>query len=156
MKDEIEKMINDYGKKVCSKMAGLIRDELTETAQNAIAAFYNDYDPKYYSRHYTNFQKRSFRKYYSNPHNKIFTGGVELTPGLLEEYYQEDADVVFDSVYAGFHGPMGYDVNPSKKQILPHRMQPSPMDMILDKREEILDNVDYYRDKAISMILKEV
>ncbi len=153
---DLENEIMNYAKAVARKTAGMIRDELTEIAKDAIDAFYSDYDPKFYRRHFYNFKEKSFRKYYSNPHNKVYTGGVELTPNLLDEIYSDDADEVFDSVYAGFHGPVGYSVNDIKGQRHPRRMYPSPMDLILDKREEIIDNIDKYVNKAQKLVSKEV
>lgn len=151
--NNLAKQLEQYAIQVCVKAAGLIRDELTETASNAIQAFYADYQPIYYKRHYDNFQKRSFRKYYSNPHNKIITGGVELTPNLMNDYYQDPVQEVFDMVYAGFHGPasaipIGYStsnyVGFSNHFTPVPQMKPSPMEMILERKEDIVNNINDY------------
>lgn len=143
---EVEKDTRKYVGKILSATAGKIRDDLTEEAFNSIAYFYTSYSPKYYHRHYYNFMERSFEKYYSNPHNVIYRGGVRLTPEKLEELYTDPAPQVFDVVFAGFHGvqsaiDFGYDARP--EATVPN-MSPSPMERILAKRDYIADHIDKY------------
>lgn len=141
--NDVEDEIRQYCKKVLSNVAGQIRDELTQEAQNAIEDFYNDYNPLYYHRHYWNFYNNSFKKYYSNAHGVIFRGGVELTPQNMSDIYKEKPEWVFDSVYAGFHGIAGMFVSPKTFTVTP-RMNPSPMEMLLAKRDNIVKNIDTY------------
>ena len=148
---DVEKEARAYVGKVLSSAAGKIRDDLTEEAFYSITSFYTSYSPKYYHRHYYNFLENSFEKYYSNPHNKIYRGGVKLTPEKLDDLYQDSTREVFDTVYAGLHGPasaitFGYSWNnekPKKFEPVP-RMVPSPMERILAKRDYIVKNIDDY------------
>ena len=154
LKDYLEK----YTKEVSRITAGTIRDELTETAFYAIVQFYEDYSPKHYKRHYYNFLEKSFRKYYSNAHGNVYRGGVEFTPQLMDDIYQsskgyssaEVTEQVFDTVYAGFHGVSSTQIYPQgfAPRFIPHVMSPSPMEIILDRRDEIVDNLQDYILKA--------
>lgn len=156
LEDYIKKKVQEIGRIT----AGKIRDDLTEEAKIAIQAFYDDYSPKYYHRHYYNFKKNSFKKYYANPHNKIYYGGVELTPEALDDLYQDNTEQVFDSVYAGFHGVASmigegyYSIGqtPQKFALVPRRMSPSPMQRLLDKRDYIEKNIQDYLDYAQSKV----
>lgn len=148
---EIENEVRQYVNKVLSSTAGKIRDDLTEEAFNSIAYFYTSYPPKYYHRHYYNFMEHSFEKYYSNPHNKIFRGGVKLTPEKLDDLYQDPSYEVFDTVYSGFHGPAsaithGYSsIGEKPKDFSPvPKMEPSPMERILARRDYIVEHIDSY------------
>ena len=117
--------LRNYSKEVCVGCAAYCRDALTDVAKRAIGNFYSDYTPISYKRHYTNFLKNSFRKYYNNPHGKIIRGGVELTPDLVKDVYMGATGAeVFDFVYAGFHGVS------SALRGQPPAMSPSPMDEI--------------------------
>lgn len=148
---DIERETRQYVGKILSSAAGKIRDDLTEEAFNSIVYFYTSYSPKYYNRHYYNFMENSFEKYYSNPHNKIYRGGVRLTPKKLDDIYQDSTIEVFDTVYAGLHGPasaitFGYSYiseNPHEFSPTP-RMTPSPIERILARRDYIVDHIDDY------------
>ena len=63
------------------------REILSDAVQMAIWSFYADYTPVKYVRHYYNFLKNSYIKYYKNPHNKIIYGGVELSPDNMKDIY---------------------------------------------------------------------
>lgn len=141
---EIEERLTKHANRACSAAAGKARDDLFKEAQTAIAAFYASYDPDYYHRHYWNFEKRSFKKYYSNKHNVVFYGGVELTPQNMQSIYQDSVQEVFDTVFAGFHGPAGMFVSPKTFSTIPPRMTPSPMQRLLKRREMILKNKSKY------------
>lgn len=136
IKDDMEKYKNTLGR----SLAGQFRDELTLTATNAMGAFYGDYPAKKYKRHYYNFMENSFRSYYSNPHNTIFRGGVELTPSAMDSIYDEPVEIVFNDVFElGYHGPQDF---------APAQMSPSPLRIVLDKQNEIYKNPMKYIDKA--------
>ena len=145
--DNIKKYVDDYQKKICSSLASSVADILTKEAGYSIASFYDDYTPKYYHRHFDNFKNNSYRRYYVNSHYKKYTGGVELSPNGLESIYQDPVEEVFDSVYAGFHGPSSMFRNPYSFSPTPV-MNPSPIEMIIRKRDEIADNIDKYIDLA--------
>lgn len=141
---EIETHLEKYAKRVLSAAAGKIRDDLYKEAETAIADFYASYDPIYYRRHYYNFEKNSFRKYYSNKHNSIVYGGVELTPQSLDAIYQDGVQEVFDTVFEGFHGPASMFYTPKTFSVIPPRMIPSPRQRLLNMRKRIIDSPEKY------------
>lgn len=155
---DLKEYLEKYSKEVGRITAASIRDELTETAFNAIVQFYEDYSPKSYQRHYYNFLEKSFRKYYSNAHGNIYRGGVEFTPQLMDDIYQSSngysstqvTEQVFDTVYAGFHGVASTQIYPQgyEPRVIPHVMSPSPMEIIEKRRDEIVDNLQDYILKA--------
>lgn len=156
---ELEAYIKDYANNVARNVAGQIRDDLFDEAKLAIEAFYNSYSPKYYRRHYYNFYNKSFKKYYSNAHCTIYRGGVELTPELMDDIYQDPVQEVFDTVFiAGLHGPagaitFGYDqISEEPKFFTPVRSNAgtvSPYKRIMDKRDYIIDHIQDYIDAAV-------
>ena len=158
---DLREYLENYSKEVCRVTAANIRDELTETAFNAIVQFYESYSPKSYQRHYYNFLEKSFRKYYSNAHGNIFRGGVEFTPQLMDDIYQSSkgyssaqvTEQVFDTVYAGFHGVASTQIYAGDApRYIPSVMNPSPMELVISKRDDIENNLDKYIQKAQSRI----
>ena len=139
----LKKDITRYVGSVMSGTAGKIRDDLTEEAALSISDFYADYTPVYYQRHYYNFTKNSFEKYYVNAHGTIYHGGVRLTPDAMDDIYQDPVVEVFDSVYAGFHGVSSMFVSPRTFTVTPV-MSPSPMERLYQKREDIVNNIEKY------------
>lgn len=150
--------LQKYSATVAISLATQVRDEMNTTAQKAIEDFYNHYRPKngeplYYKRHYYNFRKKSFTKYYKNPHNSIIRGGVELTPYNLDDVYRADTEYVFNLVYLGYHGNVG--MFPHHVTNVPPVMSPNPLDILLDKRNEIIKNINEYKEYAIEKANKE-
>ena len=129
--------LNTYSQNVAKFAAIEVRDIMADTACDAIEAFYADYEPDLYLRNYYNFRKKSYKKYYHNSHDKIFSGGIILTPENMDELYIHKtvsplaehptwgapASQVFETVMDGWHGlpgtqwhgirlkhgPIGYD-----------------------------------------------
>lgn len=142
----LEQDLRKYANAVARNAASAVADELMTEADNVIQEFYADYTPQYYQRHFYNFENNSYLRYYSNPHNTIFRGGVELTPDALDNIYNYPGSGVFASVYAGYHGlPLGSTPV----------MFPSPMNRLYMKQEEIIKNIDQYIDAAKSMASRE-
>ena len=141
---EIETHLEKYAKRVLSAAAGKIRDDLYKEAETAIADFYASYDPIYYRRHYYNFEKNNFKKYYSNKHNSLVYRRVELTPQSLDAIYQDGVQEVFDTVFEGFHGPAGMFYTPKTFSVIPPRMIPSPRQRLLNMRKRIMDSPEKY------------
>lgn len=141
--EDVRKDLTKYMQNVLSGTAAKIRDDLTEEAFNSIKFFYASYTPSYYKRHYYNFLNKSFKKYYANPHNVIYRGGVQLTPEEMDDIYQDPTYEVFDSVYAGFHGVSSMFYAPYSFSVTPV-MEPSPMQRILDRRDYIVSHIDDY------------
>jgi len=149
---ELIKDLKKYTNSVCVSLASQVRDELNITAAKAIEDFYNHYRPKnneplYYKRHYYNFRNNSFTKYYKNPHNSIVRGGVELTPYELDDLYRADTEYVFNLVYLGYHGNV--KMFPHQVSNVPPIMEPNPLTIILNKRNDIIGNINHYKDNAI-------
>lgn len=141
---ELPKEIVEYAQKVCAKTASLIADEMSKTAKYAIDAFYNDYTPNYYKRHYYNFSKNSYKRFYQNRHGKKFVGGIELTPENMDDIYKYPTESVYHFVYDyGYHG-LPLNNTPV--------MSPTPMEILLDKQKEIINNLDKYINKAQEIV----
>ena len=148
--------LNSFAVEVSKQLAKQVRQEMLEAAQTAIIKFYTSWSPEKYKRHYYNFMENSFRGYYKNPHNQIIRGGVELTPYLMDDIYKGSSkykeaggditEYVFNLVYSGYHGniPMlgkgGYVV----------RTEPTPLEIIIKKRNYIVENIKTYKKDAIS------
>ena len=145
--------LKKYSSSICVSLATQVRDEMYDCAKYAINEFYNDYKPLYYKRHYKNFKKNSFRKYYYNPHNSIIRGGVELTPNELNDIYRADKNYVFNLVYSGFHGNVS--MFPFTVGTVPPIMNPSPLEILLDKRDCLINNIEDYLDVAYEKANKQ-
>lgn len=150
--NKLEEKAKKYVQNICRITAGTIRDELTKETASAIAAFYADYTPKYYRRHFYNFQNNSFRKYYSNKHGSVYYGGVKLTPSRMADIYQNPTEEVFDFVYHGFHGVSSGFVSPKTFSVTPV-MKPSPLELIYKKKDYIVNNIDKYIKNAQKQVI---
>lgn len=147
--DDLKDDLKRYSGEVCKSLATRTRDTLYEISQMAIEAFYDDYDPVSYRRHYYNFRNNSFSKLYKNPHNSVFRGGVLLSYEDMDNIYQDSTQEVFDLVYAGIHGVAGGFVSPKSFSRIPPVMNPSPLEMIRIKQKHIVDNIEDYKDSAV-------
>lgn len=145
--------LKTYSSSICTALAAQVRDEMYKEAQFAIEEFYNDYDPLYYKRHYYNFRKNSFIKYYKNPHNSIVRGGIELTPYNMDDIYRAEKEYVFNLVYLGYHGHV--QSFPHEIFNIPPRTKPSPYDILLRKRRNLIRNISDYENKAIDKANKK-
>ena len=149
---ELKNDLKTYATAACVGLATYVRDAMYDEAKTAIAHFYADYEPIYYKRNYYNFEDNSFKKYYSNPHNSIVRGGVELTPDSLDNIYRADAKYVFQLVYTGHHGNVAafphdiYNVPPVTK---------APIQMLLNKRAAIVNGIGSYKDVVMSAAAKK-
>ena len=153
--------LNDYGHNVCLGMAKQVRDELNDEAVYALENFYASYAPKngpilsggyewkfktpkgvpyVYDRTYTNFLKKSFKKYKQDKHHSIVYGGVELSPDFMDSIYQNPVETVFDFVMSGIHGHPSLGLQ---------QMDPSPIEIIRNKKKEIVENIQDYRQYGI-------
>lgn len=136
--------LQQYGRQVCKRAAGAIRDDLYDSAQNAMTAFYADYQPKWYKRHYYNFEQRSINKYYANNHGSVYHGGVDLSTERMVPFYQDPVYEVFDLVWHGFHG------SPAKTTLdIRPVMRPSPIELVEREQQNIVNNIQGYIDNAL-------
>ena len=134
--------INDYCKNVAKYTVISFRDELATSMKSEIDRFYNSYHPKRYRRHYNLYN--TFKKHYVNSHNTIYYGGIVLDPSHMEDgIYNEEPENVYNATLVfGFHGiPFN----------APAVISPSPIDVILDKYDEMLDNAESYGLKGAEM-----
>lgn len=126
--------LENFRKVWVGEAAKIARDELTETAKEAIRAFYRDYTPSDYQRHYYNFLTNSFKPLYKNNHRVTYSGGIWITLDELDQIYRGDATMIGEQVYAGEHGhweTLGTDM-PTPV------MSPSPMEIIMNKYNEMV------------------
>ena len=145
--------VDNFANATISDMAMTVRDELTEAAHNAMINFYKHYTPMFYERNgdfngNKGFLNTGYKPYYINKHRSTARGGVEI-PGDVKGYYRYDINKISDFVWAGFHGPpIGHNVNTPV-------MSPSPMEMVLKRRQEIIDNeLPWIKAKAIAKAKK--
>lgn len=127
-----------------------ISTALTEEAHMAIKDFYGSYhpNPESYIRHY-NFWK-SYRKI-NRDINGTRYAGVELLPDNLPDVYSglDSSPVdVFYRVYLGAHGIASYQGK------IPF-MSPSPFTRLINKRNEILSNINEYVNRAYEKTKKD-
>ena len=162
---ELSKEIEQYSRDIAKQLAIETRENLYKIAFKAISAFYSDYSPIYYKRHrpISYNLRKSYRKFYANPHNTIYRGGVELSSEWMDDLYRADTDYVFNLVYAGYHGnilmlpwekedrdgpPFGTLKN------IPPIMSPSPLEIILNARDNMVKNMAY-KANAIAQKVKK-
>lgn len=138
---DIAQEIERYSKDIARELAIKTREELYKSANKAINYFYADYTPIYYHRHLpvTSNIKRSFRKYYANPHNTIFSGGIEMSSGWMNDVYRADTDYIATLVYSGYHGNVLMLPQPITN--VPPITHPSPIMRILNTRDKIQSNI---------------
>lgn len=91
-----------------SSLAHKISDEMAQEYQYVIDKFYSEYSPEYYKRHTERGMKpglnKTFKKYYKNPHNTIYYGGIEITSDNMYDDYHDSGEKVLSSFLDGYHG----------------------------------------------------
>lgn len=91
-----------------SNLAHKISDEMAQEYQYVIERFYSEYDPEYYVRHSDKGMmpglNKTFKKYYKNPHNTIYYGGIEITSENMYDDYRDSKEKVLSSFLDGYHG----------------------------------------------------
>lgn len=91
-----------------SNLAHKISDEMADEYQYIIERFYGEYKPEHYKRHSARGLmpglNKTFKKYYKNPHNVIYYGGIEINSEKMYNDYHDSKDEVLDSFLAGYHG----------------------------------------------------
>lgn len=144
---ELSEEIKRYSQEIAKNLAIHTREEFFNEANKAITKFYSHYEPISYRRHQpigANIRK-SFRKYYSNPHNSIYSGGIEISPEWMDDIYRADTDYIFNLIYAGYHGSVW--TFPFKVSNVPPVMEPGPLNIILDKRDSLIKNMPKIANK---------
>ena len=149
--NSIEEKLKRYSKEIAKNMAIEVRERLYEEAISCILIYYSGWEPEYYKRHYYNLTIDSYEKYYSNPHNTVYRGGVKLSPNGMSDIYRLSTQEVFNmGWFTGehYHGIKGV---PGVK-IIDHITSPTPYELLEKKKQEILDNIDEIKNIAINQI----
>ena len=148
--DGFTKGLRDFSTALSKSLAQKTRETMVDEARYAIQEFYKDYTPVRYRRHYKNFLTKSFYGFYKNPHGQVIRGGVELSYEKMDDIYRGDLDLIFSTVYSGQHGNI--QMIPSRKNVprIPD-MKPSPMHIIMDKRDWIINNIDSFSDDVLAL-----
>lgn len=106
--DTLKKDVKMLSHALSSSLAHKISDEMAEEYQYVIERFYSEYNPEYYVRHSERGMKpglnKTFKKYYKNPHNTIYYGGIEITSDNMYDDYRDSKEKVLSSFLAGYHG----------------------------------------------------
>ena len=149
--------LNKYGQRVCQYIASTGRDVLAARYENIIDRFYREYTRGDDSRHqeddfyetfpyplYIRHHDRglnlspglnlTFRKYYRNPHNTIYRGGIIIDSEKMYNDYHADNDVVLKSFLDGYHGPEFMGIHKGT----------FPLKEILEFRDIIRENINEY------------
>ena len=61
---------------------------------------------------------KTFKKYYKNPHNTIYYGGIEITSDNMYDDYRDSKEKVLSSFLDGYHGRLSAGVESS---LLPYK-----------------------------------
>ncbi len=100
--------VNMLSHALSSSLAHKISDEMAEEYQYVIERFYGEYDPERYVRHSKRGMmpglNKTFKKYYKNPHNTIYYGGIEITSENMYNDYRDSKEKVLSSFLNGYHG----------------------------------------------------
>ena len=120
--DTLKSDIRMLSHALSSNLAHKISDEMAEEYQYVIERFYSEYDPEYYVRHSERGMKpglnKTFKKYYKNPHNTIYYGGIEITSDNMYDDYRDSKEKVLSSFLNGYHGRPSASIESS---ILPYK-----------------------------------
>lgn len=120
--DALENDVKMLGHALSSSLAHKISDEMAQEYQYVIDRFYSEYNPEYYKRHSERGMKpglqKTFKKYYKNPHNTIYYGGIEITSDNMYDDYHDSKDDVLGSFLNGYHGRPSAGI---KSSLLPYK-----------------------------------
>lgn len=120
--DALKNDVKKLSHALSSNLAHKISDEMAEEYQYVIERFYREYDPEYYVRHSDRGMKpglnKTFKKYYKNPHNTIYYGGIEITSDNMYDDYRDSKEKVLNSFLNGYHGRPSAGVESS---LLPYK-----------------------------------
>ena len=118
LKNDVSKFAHNFS----SNLAHKISDEMAKEYQYVIDRFYSEYDPEYYVRHSERGMKpglnKTYKKYYTNKHNSIYYGGIEISPDRMYDDYRDSKEKVLSSFLNGYHGRPSAGIESS---LLPYR-----------------------------------
>ena len=142
--DALKNDVNMLSHALSSNLAHKISDEMAEEYQYVIDRFYSEYDPEYYVRHSERGMKpglnKTFKKYYKNPHNTIYYGGIEITSDNMYDDYRDPKEKVLNSFLNGYHGRPSAHI---KSSLLPYKY-------MLKVRERLIRDIRSPNSKLLS------
>ena len=119
---DLESDIKLMSHTISSDLAHQISDKMAEEYQYVIDRFYSEHDPKHYTRHadrgMTPGLQKTFKKYYKNPHNTIYYGGIEISSDYMYNDYHDSSEEVLSSFLSGYHGR---EIAGIKSSLLPYK-----------------------------------
>lgn len=120
--DALAKDLQMFNHAFSSNLAHKISDEMAKEYLSIIERFYSEYQPQHYKRHATRGKipglNKTFKKYYKNPHNVIYRGGIEITSDKMYDDYHDSKEEVLESFLEGYHGRPSAGIESS---LLPYR-----------------------------------
>ena len=120
--DALKSDVKMLSHSLSSNLAHKISDEMAREYQYVIDRFYSEYDPEYYVRHSERGMRpgliKTFKKYYTNKHNSIYYGGIEITSDNMYDDYRDSKEKVLSSFLDGYHGRPSAGVESS---LLPYK-----------------------------------
>ena len=135
--DALKNDVNMLSHALSSNLAHKISDEMAEEYQYVIERFYGEYSPEYYVRHSERGMmpglNKTFKKYYRNPHNTVYYGGIEITSENMYNDYHDSKEKVLSSFLDGYHGRPSAGVESS---LLPYRH-------MLKYREQLINELGH-------------
>lgn len=157
--EPMKQRVRDIAKTVASQIA----DELTEEAKTSIVMFYSHYNPvRYKTRHKNDFLKNAVKRYYKNPHNTQYYGGVDINDGRLSfngyhsnvypsdhEKWHVQKSYIYDLVMEGRHGATELFPWFDRIQHVPPVMENGPRKRVSTKYDLIYNHIDDYLRGAI-------
>ena len=106
--DALKNDVSMLSHALSSNLAHKISNDMAEEYQCVIERFYSEYNPEYYVRHSERGMmpglNKTFKKYYKNPHNTIYYGGIEITSENMYGDYHDSKERVLTSFLDGYHG----------------------------------------------------
>lgn len=135
---------------ISSNVAHKISDEMAREYQYVIDRFYGEYEPEYYKRHSKRGMvpglNKTYKKYYKNPHNTIYYGGIEITSDNMYDDYHDSKDAVLSSFLNGYHGRASLGIESS---LLPYKHMLKFRDILINDLESANSTLlSYAKNKA--------
>lgn len=120
--DALKSDVKMLSHSLSSSLAHKISDEMAQEYQYVIDRFYSEYNPEHYRRHADRGMRpgleKTFKKYYKNPHNTIYYGGIEITSDNMYNDYHDSKEKVLSSFLNGYHGRPSANIESS---LLPYK-----------------------------------
>lgn len=134
LKSDVAKFTHSFS----SNLAHKISDEMANEYQYVIDRFYSEYDPEYYVRHSERGMRpgleKTYKKYYKNPHNSIYYGGIEISPDRMYDDYRDSKEDVLNSFLNGYHGRPSAHIESS---LLPYKHMIRFRNQLIDALRDI-------------------